>query len=289
MATYSLGSAGNIDDLDSIKKVQDYLIKLDRNLKYMFNNLDPEDNYSEAARLIMVADGERQATIETTLQGISLNYVSKDGVVSAINLSEENIQIKAEKIKLEGAVTVNGRFKVGLDGSIEATNGKFNGDITASKIYGSHIYGSYIGTTDDNFFVLADEDENDVAIGLGDGFSYEAKKLRTSWIGSVENPALGTDQAGINGNTGDAGFRRLYLLDGSVYSGWSLSDILARIEQRIDDIDDGGGGGGGGDGGDVTQVEPDAGGDGGIAGGDDPDPPGTGGVENDLEEQGGGE
>ena len=35
----------------------------------MFNNLTPEDNYSEQARLTLVTDGERQATIEATLAG----------------------------------------------------------------------------------------------------------------------------------------------------------------------------------------------------------------------------
>ena len=134
MAIFSQLSAGDISSIDDMQKVRDYLYKLNKNLKYMFNNLTPEDNYSELARLTMVTDGERQATIEASLEGISLNYVSKDNIVSAINLSEETIQISAEKIRLEGTVTVNGNFKVGLDGSIEARNGNFSGAISGSNI-----------------------------------------------------------------------------------------------------------------------------------------------------------
>ena len=87
MATYSQLSAGDISSIDDMQKVRDYLYKLNKNLTYMFNNLTPEDNYSEMARLTLVTDGERQASIEATLEGINLNYVSKDGIVSAINLT----------------------------------------------------------------------------------------------------------------------------------------------------------------------------------------------------------
>ena len=55
--------------------------------------------------------------------------VGKEEVIAAINLSEEEAAIKAEKISLEGLVTVNQKFKVLEDGSIEATDGKFTGDI----------------------------------------------------------------------------------------------------------------------------------------------------------------
>lgn len=246
MATYSQLSAGDISSIDDMQKVRDYLYKLNKNLTYMFNNLTPEDNYSEMARLTLVTDGERQATIEATLEGINLNYVSKDGIVSAINLSEELIQIEASKIKLEGMVTVNGYFKVGLDGSIEATNGKFTGDISASTITGStidggHIYGSYYGSrTSNSFFIIAEDDTTVVGVP---GFEFKSGKMSSNWIGSIENPALNTDQAGINGNNGRAGFREVYILDswfegdtGPRESGkhlWGLAETLIWLDGRI--------------------------------------------------------
>lgn len=244
MAVYTPGSVSDLESIDSIKKVQEYLIKQERKLDYMFNNLTPDENYSEQARLTMVTDGQRQATIETTLQGIQLNYVSKDGIVSAINLSEEMIQIEASKIKLEGVVTVNGNFKVGLDGSIEATNGKFKGDISASNITGStirgsHIYGTYIGTTEDNFFVL--DDGNDVDIGFGDGFLYHRKLLESNTLGSWENPASGDDSvAAIHGSTGAAGFNTLYVRGVS----HDIATEIDNIWYAINNIDTGGGDGG---------------------------------------------
>lgn len=240
MATFNLGSGTDLNNLDSMDKVKSYLFTLTEQLRYMFNNLDPEENYSERARLTMVTDGERQATIEASLNGILLNYVSKDGIVSAINLSEELIQIEASKIRLEGVVTVNGNFKVGLDGSIEANNGKFSGDITASnidgaRITGSHIYSSYYGTTADDFYITASGD--DTVVGIT-GFTFENRKMYTDWIGDVANPATGGDDtAGINGSTGDAGFRKLYLLDdwyiGQDGEMWDATRTMRWLDNRI--------------------------------------------------------
>nr|DAN43521.1 MAG TPA: Neck appendage protein [Caudoviricetes sp.] len=67
--------------------------------------------------------------------------VDTDKVVSAINVSPEEIKIQSSKITLEGIVTANSRFKILTDGSMEAVNGKFSGTITASngKIAGWNI------------------------------------------------------------------------------------------------------------------------------------------------------
>lgn len=60
--------------------------------------------------------------------------VSKDGVISAINQSAEEIQIQANKIKLEGYTTINDGFQIDTYGNMIANNGTFSGLITAGKI-----------------------------------------------------------------------------------------------------------------------------------------------------------
>lgn len=65
-------------------------------------------------------------------------------MISKINQSAEKITIKANKIILEGLVTINNNFKVLSDGSIEAKNAKFSGNITGSNISGGTITGSTI-------------------------------------------------------------------------------------------------------------------------------------------------
>lgn len=263
MATFNLGSGTELNNLDSMDKVKSYLFTLTEQLRYMFNNLDPQENYSEQARLTLVTDGERQASIEASLNGVLLNYVSKDGIVSAINLSDELIQIEASKIKLEGVVTVNGNFKVGLDGSIEANNGKFSGNIDGSTITGSHIYSSYYGTTADDFYITASG--NKTVIGIN-GFTFEDKLMYSDWIGDVSNPATNGDTAGINGSTGDAGFRKLYLLDdyyiGSGGEMWDVTRTIEWLDNRISALESSGGGGDDDDDDGGGGTTPDPGGDG---------------------------
>lgn len=382
MAVFNLGSGTDLNNLDDLQKVKSYLYKLTEQLKYMFNNLTPEDNYSTNAQLIYAADKERQATLEVSLDAIratyitqegvesaiklsedqaamtystkdgtkaalelseqqaALTYVAKTGVVSAINLSQEGAKIKADKITLEGVVTANQNFKILLDGSIEAKNAKFSGSITGSSISGSsltlggannvngtltvknsnnqtigtwtkdginissgsitggtinganivvggsnnasgtitvknasgqtvgtwnkdglsvtngtisgttinggtitgsHLYGSYIGSTSDDFYVVEDGDSVEVGVP---GFWFGDKIMHSNWMGSITNEATGDDMAGINGGNGYAGFRKLYLLD-DWYEGqdgtfWDVTRTLRWLDSRLAAIESAG-------------------------------------------------
>lgn len=55
--------------------------------------------------------------------------VGENEIVSKINQSAEQVSIDANKINLNGIVTANDNFKILEDGSMEAKNGKFNGNI----------------------------------------------------------------------------------------------------------------------------------------------------------------
>lgn len=59
-------------------------------------------------------------------------WVKKDGIISAINQTAESVTIDAERINLNGAITANGYFKIGLDGSMEAVNASITGIVKAS-------------------------------------------------------------------------------------------------------------------------------------------------------------
>lgn len=53
--------------------------------------------------------------------------VGTDEIISRINMSPEAVDIKADKINLNGAVTANQNFKILLDGSMETKSAKING------------------------------------------------------------------------------------------------------------------------------------------------------------------
>lgn len=106
-------TSDSVDRLNSIedRKIRAYLYKLNEDLTYMFNNLTPEDNYSELARLVYVADRENVARLEVRADGIELE-VSKNSSRIA-NLSIQADQISATVKDNTGKIsqvsqTVNG-------------------------------------------------------------------------------------------------------------------------------------------------------------------------------------
>lgn len=72
------------------------------------------------------------------------------------------IKLTADNIQLEGLVTANGYFKILEDGSIEAVNGKFGGEInaTSGKIGGFTIKENSIETDEDGVLKIGGDDFN---------------------------------------------------------------------------------------------------------------------------------
>lgn len=66
------------------------------------------------------------AWIKGTDDGIA-SKVEKDGIISAINQSSEEVAIQAQRINLNGAITANNYFKIKTDGSMEAIAGQIGG------------------------------------------------------------------------------------------------------------------------------------------------------------------
>lgn len=80
---------------------------------------------------------EHFTKLDADINGVNIEVgkkVGADEIISKINLSPEEIKIIASKIALEGLTTINDKFIVNLDGSIEATDAKFSGDITGGTI-----------------------------------------------------------------------------------------------------------------------------------------------------------
>lgn len=70
----------------------------------------------------------------TTSKVSGLYAIDGDGnLKSFVGAGQDGVKIKAANIQLEGIVTANGNFKILEDGSVEAKNGKFTGEINASN------------------------------------------------------------------------------------------------------------------------------------------------------------
>lgn len=107
--------------------------------------------FEQSERLVKISsavfDKDENALKETGLfikpEGAGIYAQDADGKVALIGVSvdevdeegnkKSTIKLTADHIKLEGLITANGNFKILEDGSIEATNGKFKGEIIANK------------------------------------------------------------------------------------------------------------------------------------------------------------
>lgn len=145
------------DTVDS-SKIESYLYELNENLTYMFNNLTPEENYSEAARLIYAQRGERLASVEVKADQIELRVEDNEKHYNtSITLLSDLLSLKAEtpsgssSMELSGdrIKLTTGKFEVDATNlKIDAAgNGTFSGTVSAATIVGGTINGASINST----------------------------------------------------------------------------------------------------------------------------------------------
>ena len=158
-------------------------IYIEPNSNYNNYSLDLTYIYNTELNKLFTNKTEVSSKIEQTKNAINLEVskkVGKDEIKSAINQSAEKIKIQANNIEFEGTVTANENFKILEDGSIEAKNGSFSGNINLAD--GSEILGGRGLLTNLQFFGKGDSYNNDV-----DGFAYvgfqtqemESKNVKT--------------------------------------------------------------------------------------------------------------
>lgn len=97
----------------------------------LLSNKDEDIFYvDERGKLYIKGDG---TDLDISENEEMFKKVGNDEVISKINDSPEEITIQAERIKFEGLVTANENFKILEDGSIEAQNAKFSGNVIGSS------------------------------------------------------------------------------------------------------------------------------------------------------------
>lgn len=159
MAIYTQNTVNELTSDKMDKRVADYLYELNENLAYMFNNLSPEDNYNEEARLIYVQRGKRLGKLEIRADTIELRVQDDE------NNYNTSMQLFANLLKLT-ASTPEGSSTIAMTGDkIELTTGKFivnstnltidaagnatfSGRVQAATIVGGTITGTNINGGD---------------------------------------------------------------------------------------------------------------------------------------------
>lgn len=110
---------------DTADKLKDYSTTTEMNTRI---NATAEGISADVTRKLQSYSTTEQmnSAIRQTADSINTEVSKKvngDEIISKINQSAENVSIEANKINLNGAVTANQNFKIGLDGSMEALSG----------------------------------------------------------------------------------------------------------------------------------------------------------------------
>ena len=246
------------DTVDS-SKVESYLYELNENLTYMFNNLTPEENYSEAARLIYVQRGQRLASVEVKADQIELRVEDNEKHYNtSITLLSELLSLKAETpsgssmMELSGdrIKLTTGKFEVDATNlKIDAAgNGTFSGTVSAATIVGGTINGASINSTNSDIPFKARHGY--VSIGdfiCDDSYGRNIFQSDDEVTGMSTGDVLGTGKlllwAGWDDGDGEATFSvngegRVDINGRLYYNGRSLASY---IKSFIDDSPSGGG------------------------------------------------
>lgn len=241
MAVFSINSIGNDDDL---KKVKSYLYKLSDELNYMFNNLTPEDNYSETARVTYVEQGEHIGQLEVSVDAVTAvvedtqnNYKSSMEVLAnLLSLKVEtpdessSVVLSGDKISLTTGKFVVNSTNLTID---EAGNATFSGKVSAASIEGSTLNGGSLTVgvfaADDDGCQLGQwrvvgtnvsaliSDNDKIALYAGTG---------SIWLNG------GYASGGTTLTGGEVRCAEIYL-SGDWHDGWSLTRELKWLDERI--------------------------------------------------------
>lgn len=218
MAVFTPDSAGNLSNLTDLKKVQEYLYRMNEQLQYMFRNLTPEDNNASGTPSLSYATGQ---TVKIIIDGNELDVVLADDVIKAINASVETAKIAAGRISINGIASAGNRFVVGGDGVPTLKDGSMtNMDISSSDITGGTIAGSAIANGTMAGTAISDATETNTA-------------LQTGSVGPFTVAATGISNSDMSiADDGTAELAELTLAD-SFWNGQTVTQVVKTIWDAV--------------------------------------------------------
>lgn len=191
---------------DTADKLKDYSTTTEMNTRI---SATAEGISAEVTRKLQSYSTTEQmnSAIRQTADSINTEVSKKvngDEIISKINQSAESVSTESSKINLNGAVTANQNFKIGLDGSMEALAGLigmwqiFNGylryvlgenaqalikpdELLISRSAGANVH-AYPGL----LYMQSDDGERSISIDCNDGSINLGGSWTTPW-GDIEN------------------------------------------------------------------------------------------------------
>lgn len=224
LTTCKIGANGVETRSEVLTSTNSEIIKLNYKTTSIVKNVDgiktEVSSISSKANDAVEKADKALTSIEQTDKYIETKVVKNDEVVAKINASQEGVNIKADKISLEGYTTINDNFKIDEKGNMEANNGKFSGEITTTSgtIGGWSIQDTYLYQTHGEYTAFIQ-----VPIS-NDTWVFSAQKKNPSGSGNI-----GTWYVTVAGDTYQAGDA---IIHGSSFVGLvnTVSDLSKTVK-----------------------------------------------------------
>lgn len=205
-------TSDSVDRLNSIedRKIRAYLYKLNEDLTYMFNNLTPEDNYSDLARLVYVETKDSVARLEIQAGEISMEVKNNADSLAKLTIQAEEISTTVSKNSKKISEVSQTADKIGA--SVTDISNNYN---SSMKLL-ANMFSLSVNTPSGSSSAVLTGDR--IALTTGN-FTIDAKNLTVDASG---NATFAGDLEGATLTGCDIIGGSLNIADGTLYadSGW---------------------------------------------------------------------
>ena len=155
-------------------------------------------------------------------------WLVKSGTSSSnMELTDAAYKLVSKNINLEGYTTINGGFKIDLEGNMEAKNGKFSGTITGSTLKTSAVNNKYVEVKTSDYSVFNDT-KKVISVGLRDLTYSSSTTGETTTTTNTPCIYIGADGFNSSGGTSYTGQTGRYY--GMIQSYNHLNSIASSYE-----------------------------------------------------------
>ena len=233
MAVFTPESVGSLNNLTDLKKVQDYLYRMNEQLQYMFSNLTPEDNNAAHVPSLSYTTGKN---VKIIVDGNEMDIVLENEVIKAINISTESEKIAADKISMNGIASGGNKFVINNQGVPTLTDATINtSDISGGTVDGAAITGGTITGTDISGGTVDDAAITDGTIS-GTAISNATETntaLQTGSVGPFDVDANGISNSDMSiADDGTAELAELTLAD-SFWNNQTVTQVVKTIWDAV--------------------------------------------------------
>lgn len=133
-------------------------------------NIEGKKTISKIIPVASITNSNTISTYYSEQQQLAnkFTWLVKSGTSSSnMELTDAAYKLVSKNIDLEGYTTINGGFKIDLEGNMEAKNGKFSGKITGSTLSTTAVNGKYVSVKTSDYSVF-NNNKKVISMGLKD-------------------------------------------------------------------------------------------------------------------------